>query len=467
MVVTIVGQLEADLRLVKCAATEGSGRDGAHRLHQALLRLVGYHEKIERYLGRLLRFFGDHRLHESCRFLSLRHFARERLGLSARQVGYLTSRERVFIHHPELEEAFFDGRVGSAKVRLLEPFARQLWPCNWKAWIERAERVTVRRLADEASWAVDLCQRDPQAWHQRKGTPPAPGEGPYARVDGRWHTCSGEESVTRADGRWHTCSGPDEGAEGQAAGNSDTACPAPAVHPDDPAPGAGQYSPPLTSLIRFTSPPESAAVWSRAVEACRRLVGDDAPAWRGLEMIVDHFLLVWAPDRDPDHVTTGYPNAVFQRDGWRCTVPGCRARSNLTPHHIVKRSHGGGDEMENLTTVCWKHHLEGIHRGLVWVTGRAPDQLVWELGRKAGEPPVLATRGDWVLGLNMAPTTSGATRRDKPGSRASIPASAATSTSRPWFCRATPLHHRASSPRHLNRHLSCSRPTGQKLVNPC
>ena len=122
----------------------------------------------------------------------------------------------------------------------------------------------------------------------------------------------------------------------------------------------------------------------------------DPPAWRCLELIVDHFLLIWAPERDPDHRTDGYPRAIFERDGWRCTVPGCRARSNLTPHHIVKRSRGGGDEQANLTTVCWKHHLEGIHRGRLSVSGRAPDRLYWELGCRPGEAPVLAARGDRV-----------------------------------------------------------------------
>ena len=415
MAVKLVGQLEADLELVKSAVAEASGRDGARRLHEALLRLVGYHELIERYLGRLLRFFGDHRLHERCLFLSLRHYAGERLGVSARQVGYLTSRERVFIHHPELEEAFLDGRVGSAKVRLLEPLARQVWPCDWKAWIERAEKVTVRRLTDEASWAIDYCQRDPVGWKDKKGKPPQTGEGPYALVDGRWHTCSGNDLDSL-----------DASAGVAAIEGLNVVCPAPGVPGGNQGPGAGESNPPLTSLIRFTAPPEPASIWFRAMEACQRLIGNDAPTWRCLEMIVDHFLLVWAPERDPEHVTTGYPNAVFQRDGWRCTVPGCRLRANLTPHHIVKRSRGGGNEMTNLTTVCFHHHLEGIHRGLVGVSGRAPDQLVWELGRKVGEAPILAASGDWILGANVSlPTRGGSMSKAVPSAAAGTPIPAA------------------------------------------
>jgi hypothetical protein len=36
--------------------------------------------------------------------------------------------------------------------------------------------------------------------------------------------------------------------------------------------------------------------------------------------------------------------------------------------------------MHNLTSVCAVHHLRGIHRGLLRVSGTAPDHLVWEMG---------------------------------------------------------------------------------------
>jgi len=36
--------------------------------------------------------------------------------------------------------------------------------------------------------------------------------------------------------------------------------------------------------------------------------------------------------------------------------------------------------MWNLVFVCPTHHLDGIHRGFVRVTGRAPDDLEFALG---------------------------------------------------------------------------------------
>ena len=41
---------------------------------------------------------------------------------------------------------------------------------------------------------------------------------------------------------------------------------------------------------------------------------------------------------------------VFDRDGWECRW--CGKRRDLTVHHILARSGGGGDVEENLITLC-------------------------------------------------------------------------------------------------------------------
>lgn len=69
-----------------------------------------------------------------------------------------------------------------------------------------------------------------------------------------------------------------------------------------------------------------------------------------------------APQRVKSVVPPATDRAVRQRDGYRCTVPGCRSAQFLQVHHIVWRSRGGGHEMENLTTVCGGHH-GAVHRG--------------------------------------------------------------------------------------------------------
>jgi hypothetical protein len=71
---------------------------------------------------------------------------------------------------------------------------------------------------------------------------------------------------------------------------------------------------------------------------------------------------------------------VMQRDGWRCTVPGCTSYRNLHAHHVVFRSAGGDDAEENLTTLCAAHHQRGVHGGgPLRISGRAPAELRFDL----------------------------------------------------------------------------------------
>jgi 5-methylcytosine-specific restriction endonuclease McrA len=96
-----------------------------------------------------------------------------------------------------------------------------------------------------------------------------------------------------------------------------------------------------------------------------------------LEAMFDHCLATWRAR--PGGRRLPPEQRVFERDGWRCTVPGCTSQRSLHAHHIVFRSAGGGDEDANLTTLCAFHHQRGVHAGVIRVSGRAPDGLVFEL----------------------------------------------------------------------------------------
>jgi hypothetical protein len=74
---------------------------------------------------------------------------------------------------------------------------------------------------------------------------------------------------------------------------------------------------------------------------------------------------------------------AVERDGGFCRVPGC-SRAAAHAHHVRFRSHGGSDDADNLVAICAAHHLHGVHRGWVRVRGRAPDELVWEVGARRG-----------------------------------------------------------------------------------
>ena len=113
--------------------------------------------------------------------------------------------------------------------------------------------------------------------------------------------------------------------------------------------------------------------------AARRAVGMDLTADQCLYWMADHFLGTW---EDSPEVQVAPGRRVIERDHGYCQVPGC-SRGAEHVHHVVFRSRGGGDEPENLVSLCVAHHLHGVHRGWARVSGRAPDQLTWELGEVA------------------------------------------------------------------------------------
>ena len=86
-----------------------------------------------------------------------------------------------------------------------------------------------------------------------------------------------------------------------------------------------------------------------------------------------------------EEVQHGDPIAV--RDRFECQFPGCSLRSG-SAHHIRFRSQGGPDEPWNEIFGCNVHHLDGVHRGWIRVSGRAPDQLLFELGIRSDGTPV-------------------------------------------------------------------------------
>jgi hypothetical protein len=94
-----------------------------------------------------------------------------------------------------------------------------------------------------------------------------------------------------------------------------------------------------------------------------------------LARVARHFVETWGPLLERRSTPA---RRVQERDGWWCTTPGC-SRPSAQDHHLVYRSHGGGNDPGNRTAICAPHHLRGIHGGLIRVSGTAPDKLVWEL----------------------------------------------------------------------------------------
>jgi len=96
--------------------------------------------------------------------------------------------------------------------------------------------------------------------------------------------------------------------------------------------------------------------------------------------LAGHFVAVWKA-----HVKESMTKRkrILIRDRHRCQVPGC-SRPAAHLHHIEYRAHGGSNDESNLLCLCAAHHLFGIHDERMRVTGKAPDELVWEFGLRRG-----------------------------------------------------------------------------------
>jgi len=145
----------------------------------------------------------------------------------------------------------------------------------------------------------------------------------------------------------------------------------------------------------FSAAPEVArlfrAVLATVQRRLERIRGRPCRQSDALEAMLDHALATWRPKE-----CTRRDHAVFERDGWRCTVPGCTSYRNLHRHHIVFRSHSGSGKQSNLTTLCAWHHQRGIHARVLRCTGVAPDGLRFELGLRADGPPLAVYRSGEV-----------------------------------------------------------------------
>ena len=153
--------------------------------------------------------------------------------------------------------------------------------------------------------------------------------------------------------------------------------------------------------------------WEQAREALERLAGKTLSDIEVFDLLCAEALCTYAttpPFGDGEQTDGGFVRQVAERDGWKCTRPGCSNRSALTANHIIPRSRSGPDETWNLHTVCAVCHA-GITEGRLRVKGRAPDELTWEgpfgliekplpLARRSkNEPPRLSTAGRSSVGI--------------------------------------------------------------------
>ncbi len=308
-------------------------------LDARLRRAVRLEQRLEAQIAPLLRQVTASEYAWRFRYSTLAAYARERLGMSPRKARALLRMERVGDVCPELRAAYRDGSLSWVQGQILAPLLLGAAEGDWRrAWVAHAQRVTVRRLEEDVDRALAL----------REVEPPRAEEGEA----GERQACAQPRAPgTDLDAGWRiTVSAPK----------------------------------PVARLFR--------AVLCSVRRGLERETGRLPSEAEGFEAMLDHALRSWDVTDPWLRRRMKREYAVFERDGWRCTVPGCSSRRNLHAHHIVFRSAGGGDEAENQTSLCAFHHLRGVHAGTVRVQGTAPGALWFELGMRAGRAPLARYR---------------------------------------------------------------------------
>lgn len=279
-------------------------------------------------------------------YASFEQYARERIGLSASSVAAKISLARKVASLPAVEAALVSGRLGSSAAGLV---ARVAGTATAKAWVERAAMRTVKHLREEVE-AVEL----------------------LARVEGRVVSRIGppdevliEEVHDVERAVIATLTAPLQMSVSPDRDSGDVA--------GDAIDDAGVAGLP-TRTLRLQVSEDTARFW-RALERVH------AGIWTGTSFVA--FLAravskAWAGAIDGSGAGGEYAD-VYVRDRWKCRSPVCESR-NLSPHHIVFRSRGGGEGRENLVGVCDVCHLDLVHgRALAVVgDGSVGGVLIWE-----------------------------------------------------------------------------------------
>ena len=344
------------------ASLDDAVPDDVFDLDDSVRELIARRGALELDLARMLRIFRMLGLHRHIGFPSFNVYAAERLGISASRANFLARLDRRLYDFPEIRTALRDGRIGSVAALELTRVARR--GLSESEWVARATRRTVLRLREEITWV----ERRKKLFNwEDVPLPPAPGRLPniLERLTGDW---------LRAEGDWLRA--------------QRGACPSEHdeqtfAHPDaepalrDTLTTIGNRDRGPLVRVEFSLRESAVELWT---EARRRICAATGASWISDREILMHaaveFLVTYLPLWF-EELADGNPIAVRER--FRCAIPGCTVHGGA-PHHLRYRSQGGSDEEDNLLNVCYTHHIEGQHRGRIRVHGRAPDDLVFELG---------------------------------------------------------------------------------------
>ena len=330
------------------ALAAGLGEADAFELDRRLRLAVRYEQTLDAAIAPLLSIVTSAEYEWCGAYRPLPRYAREELGMSASKARALLRLERAGEVCLELREAYRSGRLSWVKAQCLLPLLLLDIEGEWRPiWVAWAEGITVRRLEEGVERALLL-----RAAHSRA----------FARC--QFHPERAQDPIP----------------------------------PDERQMCAPDVDTEATQRLAWRVPCEVAALFTGVRETLRAKLRPECGHFPSdgevFEAMLECALLAWTL-RDPGART---PDAVVEREGWRCAVPGCTSRRNLHDHHLRFRSAGGSDAPENRVALCAFHHQRCLHVGFLRIRGRAPDGLVFELGLCSGAPPLIRYRsGDIAL----------------------------------------------------------------------
>jgi hypothetical protein len=323
---------------------EGLDAAGSFELDRRLMQAVRLEQTLEAASTPMLKCVTSPEFPWKHAWRSLADYARDTLGMSASKARALVRLGDAASFVPELARAYLGGELSWVKAQCLLPLflldvgsKSEDWRPSWVRW---ARRVTVRRLEADVRAALAMRTRTSTG---------------FARC--LYHPDTVGAALSPQELREQQMCAREEGAES-------------------------------SERIDLWVEPEVAWLFEGVREALRAEIQREQ-GYRPTDSAVFERLLARAvrawTARAPG---ARRPDPVIEREGYRCAVPGCTSRRNLHDHHIVFRSAGGSDAESNRVTLCAFHHQRGVHRGELAVRGRAPDALVFDLGLRAGWPPL-------------------------------------------------------------------------------
>ena len=317
--------------------------EAPHAIDREIRRCCVALAEADLELGRLARSVLRTKAWERLGYPSAEAWARDRVGVSLSTLEHRITLAGRAARYPALSAALKDGSLGAQSALMIGRVLGERSPPEVvAAWIERGRRRTVVHLREEVEAVLLRVGLDPRA-----GREPPTAEHLEEVAELERSVQSGEllRPILEAVGH-----GPQMSVTLRTVG-----------------PGSGGRQ------LRLTMSAGLYAHWIEVEEAFQRVAGKQASF---IAFLCFSLWSTWLPFLE---VWSDEWKEIYRRDRHRCTSPVC-ARHDVTPHHLTFQGHGGGDEEENVTSLCSWCHLHGIHAGRLHAAPPA-SAIHWSIGR--------------------------------------------------------------------------------------